>query len=121
MVTGRWIDGGRDRSSRLCKKCAGCVVEDEQHFMMECPAYQDIRDNFGELYDDCQGDMRKLMCHPKQHLLAKLVHQLRCFRDEDRLFLFDVQLDRFDSDYEIDHVDEEDELVEIPFDGIDVS
>ena len=61
------------------------------------------------------------MCHPKQHLLAKLVHQLRCFRDEDRLFLFDVQLDRFDSDYEIDPFDEEDELVEIPFGGIDVS
>ena len=32
-----------------------------------------------------------------------------------------IQLDRFDSDYEIYPFDEEDELVEIPFDGVDVS
>jgi hypothetical protein len=36
--------------------------EDEKHFMMECPAYQD---NFEELYNDSQGDMEKLMRHPK--------------------------------------------------------
>jgi hypothetical protein len=113
VVTGRWIDGGRDRRSRLCWKCAGCVVEDEKHFMMECPAYQDIRDNFQDLYNDSQGDMRKLMCHPKQHLLAKLVHQLRTFRDEDRLLHFDVHLDSFDSDIELNPLDDEDELVEV--------
>jgi trans-2-enoyl-CoA reductase len=69
--------------------------------MMECPAYQDIRDNFQELYNDCQGDMRKLMCQLKQHLLAKLVHQFRTFRDEYRLLQFDVDLDSFDSDIEL--------------------
>jgi hypothetical protein len=57
--------------------------------------------------------MRKLMCHPKQHLLAKLVHQLRTFRDEDRLIHFDVHLDSFDSDIELNPLDDEDELVEV--------
>ena len=27
----------------------GIYVEDEKHFMLECPAYQEIRSEFGEL------------------------------------------------------------------------
>ena len=44
--------------------------------MMECPAYQEIRANLQELFDDCEGDMRKLMCQVKQHIVAKLVHKV---------------------------------------------
>jgi hypothetical protein len=55
----------------------------------------------GVLYDDCRGDMRKLMCHPRQHILAKLVHKMRVFRDEDGEYLFDTQLDLFDSDEDV--------------------
>jgi hypothetical protein len=40
------------------------------------------------------------MCYPKQHTLAKLVHRLRVFRDEDTGWLSDLQLDKFESDYE---------------------
>jgi hypothetical protein len=39
------------------------------------------------------GDMRKLLCHRRQHILAKLVHKMRVFRDEDGEYLFDTQLD----------------------------
>ena len=28
---------------RYCKKCMAYAVEDERHFMMDCPAYQEIR------------------------------------------------------------------------------
>jgi len=84
VVTGRWINGGNQRGQRYCKNCRACAVEDEKHFLMECPAYHAIRDDFQELYfylllvrsikqelyDDCGGDMRKLMCHPKQHTVA---------------------------------------------------
>ena len=43
--------------------------------------------------------MRKLICHPKQHVLAKLVHKVRSvFRsDEDSEWLFDLQLDKSES------------------------
>jgi len=41
--------------------------------------------------------MRKLMCHSKQHILAKLVHKMRVFRDEHTEWLFDLQLDIFES------------------------
>jgi hypothetical protein len=77
------------------------AIEDEKHFLMECPAYQAIRADFKELYGDCRGDMRKLMCHPRQHILAKLVHKMRVFRDEDGEYLFDTQLDLFDSDEDV--------------------
>jgi hypothetical protein len=35
------------------------AIEDEKHFQMECPAYQAIRADFQEFYDDCRGDMGK--------------------------------------------------------------
>ena len=101
VVTGRWTDDGTARTRRYCRKCMAYAVEEERHFMMECPAYQEVRAIFQELYDECLGEMRKLMCHPKQHILAKMVHKMRVFRDEDTEWLFDVQLDRFESsDYE---------------------
>jgi hypothetical protein len=58
------------------------ATEDEKHFLMECPAYQAIRAD-QEFYDDCRGDMRTLMCHPRRHMLAKLVHKMWVFKDED--------------------------------------
>jgi len=39
VVTGRWTDGGTARTHRYCRKCMAYAVEDERHFMMECPAY----------------------------------------------------------------------------------
>jgi len=101
VVTGRWVNGGTQRAQRYCKKCTACAVEDEKHFLMECPAYQAIQDEFKELYDDCGGDIRKLMCHPRQYILAKLVHKMRVFRDEDEEWLFDTHLDMLDSDEDI--------------------
>ena len=91
-------------------------MEDEKHFMLECPAYQEVRYEFRELFDSCEGDLRKLMCHPKQHILAKLVHKMRVFRDEDTEWVFDLQLDRFESSEDEDCGDvfsDEFELVEV--------
>ena len=56
-----------------------------------------IRSEFGKLFDYSEGDLRKLMCHPKQHMLAKLVHKMHVFGDEDTEWVFDLQLDRFES------------------------
>ena len=118
VVTGRWADGGTVRAQRYCRKCMAYTVEDEKHFMLECPAYQEIRSEFGELFDYCEGDLRKLMCHPKQHMLAKLVHKMRVFRDEDTEWVFDLQLDRFESSEDescgnVSSDEYENELVEV--------
>ena len=43
--TGRWADGVHlDRTDRLCLVCKSLdCVEDEQHFVFDCPAYIHIR------------------------------------------------------------------------------
>jgi len=43
--TGRWADGVHlDRTDRLCLVCKSLdCVEDEQHFVFDCPAYSHIR------------------------------------------------------------------------------
>jgi hypothetical protein len=45
---------------------------------------------FDWLYDYSQDGMRRLMNYPKQHTLARLVHRLRAFRDEETEWLFTV-------------------------------
>jgi len=63
----------------------------------ECTAYHDIHANFQESLDYCEGDMEKLMCHLKPHILASLVHndEVHGFRDEDTEWLFDPQPEIF--------------------------
>jgi hypothetical protein len=46
VVTGRWTNGGTERTHRYCRKCMAYAIEDEKHFLMECPAYQAIRADF---------------------------------------------------------------------------
>ena len=43
VVTGHWTDGDIAWVPMYCSKCMEYEVEDERHFMMECPAYQEIR------------------------------------------------------------------------------
>ena len=57
---------------RYCRKFMAHEVEDEKLYMLECPACREIR---SELFDYCEGDLGKLMCHPKQHILANLVQK----------------------------------------------
>ena len=42
VLTGRWTDGGLAWAHSYCRKCMKYKDEDERHFMMECPAYQEI-------------------------------------------------------------------------------
>ena len=56
-------------------------------------------ERFKGLYDECQGDMVALMCHPAQSRVASLIHALKvCRNDELQLLHYDVHLDSFDSD-----------------------
>ena len=47
--TGRWVDTKRE--DRLCQVCHSSKdVEDEQHFLLSCPAYSDIRQKHASLF-----------------------------------------------------------------------
>ena len=105
VVTGRWEGGGIPRTDRLCQKCPCFKVEDEKHFLFECPAYQHIRnmDRFRGLFEECQDDMAAFMCHPVQSRVAALIHALRECRDVELLLVnYDTHLDRLSSDPESD-------------------
>ncbi len=53
--TGRWADGVHlDRTDRLCLVCKSLdYVEDEQHFVFDCPAYSHIRSQHLDLLQHC--------------------------------------------------------------------
>ena len=69
------------------------VEDDELNYMMDCPDDDEgIRANIQNLFDCCEGDVRKLMCHLKRCVLANLVHKMRSFRDENTKWLFDFSL-----------------------------
>jgi len=47
--TGRWV--GTERKDRLCQVCHSMQdVEDEQHFIFDCPAYSHIRTKHASLF-----------------------------------------------------------------------
>ena len=58
--TGRWADGVHlDRTDRLCLVCKSLdCVEDEQHFVFDCPAYCYIRSQHLNLLQHC------FLCEP---------------------------------------------------------
>ena len=41
IETGRWTN--TERKNRLCTQCTESKIEDETHFLFECPKYLDIR------------------------------------------------------------------------------
>jgi hypothetical protein len=41
VETGRW--GGLEREDRRCTHCNGKAIEDEQHFLFDCPSLSDLR------------------------------------------------------------------------------
>lgn len=44
LETGRYK--GLDRGARLCTLCNSNVVEDQLHFVLQCPVYNDFRSDF---------------------------------------------------------------------------
>ena len=46
IETGRWARPKLPRQHRVCSKCSCTVVEDEVHFLFECPAYVRIREKY---------------------------------------------------------------------------
>ena len=46
IETGRWARPKLPRQLRVCSKCSCTVVEDEVHFLFECPAYDRIREKY---------------------------------------------------------------------------
>ena len=73
IETGRYV--GLDRDERLCRKCNTRMIEDEYHFLLICPHYNDIRRKYFSQYFCHWPNMTKfkqLMSSKSKHTLSKL-------------------------------------------------
>jgi hypothetical protein len=66
-----------------CKLCNLGVVEDEDHFLLVCPAYQSVRERFrGSLPLTAITPLAELLSCQQQGILAKLLVQCQTVRSE---------------------------------------
>lgn len=72
------------RAQRVCRLCQPACVEDERHFLLECPAYDGIRSQFGLLPRQPAADpaacMRQFFAHSNQSAVARMVFAMRAHR-----------------------------------------
>ena len=74
--------GRRTRTAhndRVCTCCQKKEVEDEQHFIFECGAYEAIRGKYSDLFDD-QKDLRKFFMKDDSKRVARFLTQCRTHR-----------------------------------------
>jgi hypothetical protein len=97
IETGRWTRPKLPRQHRICSKCSHTVVEDEVHFLFECPAYDRIRDKYDSVlftqFGGCRQacglmkhnaeDVRKFMDQEPSFQVAKFVFECMEFRRSD--------------------------------------
>ena len=57
--TGRWAVPKKLRMERLCHLCENTNIEDENHFLLECFAYNHIRSHFHKLC--CNTDLPSIL------------------------------------------------------------
>ena len=64
----------------MCRLCH-TGVEDEEHFVCTCPAYQSIREQYPDLFGS-QPSLRQIMATPDQRLLGRAILELRRRREQ---------------------------------------
>ena len=67
------------RLQRLCRLCH-TGVEDEEHFVCTCPAYQSIREQYPGLFST-QPSLRQIMATSDQRLLGRVILELQRLRE----------------------------------------
>lgn len=56
IETGRYCKPSVPLAERLCSLCDFNTIEDEQHFLLCCPLYADLRSNLFNLARECSAD-----------------------------------------------------------------
>jgi hypothetical protein len=82
IETGGWVCPAVPRQLRTSSKCPPhTVVEDEMHFMFECPAYEDIRSKYDSVLFNKFGG-----CHQASRAFKNDPAKLREFMDQEPCF-----------------------------------
>ena len=78
------IEKGRfqqqDRHERLCKCCNVRDVEDLKHFILECPAHQEIRQEFACIFIVADGCMVKIFNYSDTRKLCQMLEKMEAYR-----------------------------------------
>lgn len=81
IETGRWSRPVVPRQQRTCSKCTQTVVEDELHFLFECPAYESIRrkyeDTLFSKFGGCRQATRSMITNSAK--VREFMDQEPCF------------------------------------------
>ena len=72
--TGRWTIPKTPWMERICHLCENMNVEDENHFLLECPPYTHIRSQFPNLC--CNTDLPSLLTCQNYSELGTLLSKL---------------------------------------------
>ena len=62
-----------ERTLRTCKKCSSGSVEDENHMLFHCPAYQHVRVKYAELLNSA-SDLSSLF-RKSPNIVGRLIHE----------------------------------------------
>lgn len=65
------------REQRFCEVCGSLRVEDEHHFLFDCPAYDEVRSRHAELYQLPSADVGSFLATRQHSLLGR--HLKKCF------------------------------------------
>ena len=77
IVVGRWCDV--PRAQRLCLRCDMGALDDERHLVFECPAFDDLRVAYRQLFGQVVAlDKRRFFAHKDQ--TAVVMYSLDCLR-----------------------------------------
>lgn len=79
IETGRWVRPTKiPQENRKCTCCSLDMVEDEMHFVFDCPLYYQVRGEFySDLFADNNRDMRSLFAAEKLNATGQFIR--RCF------------------------------------------
>jgi len=71
------------RSMRLCKACyvkdVCACVEDDKHFLLECPVYESIRSKYENVFGE-DATMTSILKFPDQILFGRVLHEMLLLR-----------------------------------------
>ncbi len=80
---GRQVKPVKVQQQRYCKLCNLGAVEDEDHFLLVCPAYQSVRERFrSSLPLTAITPLAELLSYQQQGILARFLMQCQTVRSE---------------------------------------
>ena len=77
--TGRLGSQKLPREDRVCHACQSSSVEDEHHFLFDCPVYAHTRDTFATLFQGCSHTVAFFIYNNNRTVVGRYLRIRTCF------------------------------------------